>query len=191
METDDQAAGAINLHLDVRVPEHVVGVDDDTDPTVEHTGEVDRLAQRDDHRSLTDHHRMKRLDPQRHAVLHRVGKNGFDAFFDHSTRSREITIRSGPAHHHEHGRSELGRLFDRSTVVVDACRTLSCSRSREEAAAAQPRTSTDLAAMRAAAPAPSWSLHTPTAPMPARAQPSSASSSDHPSTVLRLRLSLL
>ena len=49
VETDDQATGAINFHLDVRVPEHVVGIDDHTDPTVEHTGEVDRLAQRDDH----------------------------------------------------------------------------------------------------------------------------------------------
>ena len=130
--------GSRDLALQLGIPPDVVGVDHHSHRRgVEALGQVERLRQRDHHRALGDHHRVKRLDAQADTVLGGVGEERLDALQHLAPRRLQVAVRRRTAHQHQHVGAQLRRLLDGDAVVLRALGLCGAAVGREEAAATE------------------------------------------------------
>ena len=183
------AAGALDLALEVRVPPHVVGVDDHADRAGSKRSAIEFAWP-----SVTTTERSTTIIgcsgsiASDHAVIRRVRHQPLNAREHLVAGASEVAAPRAAANKHQHVGSELRRLLNRAPVVGVATR-----RSASLAAGKKPpRQRLDPAQagarIRSAEPGSSLCRHGPIHPMPALAQPSTTSSRVSWSAVIWLKL---
>src|SRR6187402_2746889 len=99
MKAQDATGSPLDLSIDLGIPPHMIDVDDHADLLCrELVGDVERLAQRHDHRAIRSEHRMKRLDAQPYATLASIRLDGGDSISDHGASGVDVAVGWWAAH---------------------------------------------------------------------------------------------